>query len=68
MAHDITEDLEAMIDKHGLLHVITALELVCCEKAAHLRSNGQVQSTAWDWSKAGNFIYDLARKVDALGL
>lgn len=38
---DITATLEAMIDQHGLLRVVTSLSLICSEKAEHIRDNWQ---------------------------
>lgn len=60
---DITEALEAMIDRHGLLHVITGLGLVCGEKAEHIRQNWQDSSTAKAWDGEANRLLALARKV-----
>ncbi len=54
--------LEAEIDKHGLLHVLIGLELICAEKAAHIRVNWQDEVTANLWDKASNKIGELARK------
>ncbi len=54
--------LEAEIDKHGLLHVLIGLELVCAEKAEHIRANWQDKITAKPWDKASNEIGGLARK------
>lgn len=51
MNNDITEDLEAMIDKHGLTHVLTGLACVCREKAEHLRSNWQDAASARVWTR-----------------
>jgi hypothetical protein len=34
---DMAEVLEQLVDQHGLLHAVTGLELVCAEKAQHLR-------------------------------
>ena len=44
-----TEALEALIDKHGLVHVLTGLELVCEEKAEHIRHAWQDRKTAAGW-------------------
>lgn len=50
----VTETLESMIDKHGLLHIITGLELVCGDKAEHLRVNWQDKVTARAWDRVAN--------------
>lgn len=68
MTRDITEDLEAMIDRHGLLHVITALTCVCGEKADHIRANWQDRNSALVWQRASNLIDTVARKIDQLGI
>lgn len=54
---DIVIDLEAMVDKHGLLYVVQALELLCHEKAEHLRVNWQDHNTARAWETAGKACY-----------
>ena len=64
---DITEQLEAMIDKHGLTHVLTGLELVCGEKAAHIRINWQDNKLANKWAKAATKFYNLAKWADKEG-
>ena len=69
-----TETLEALIDKHGLVHVLTGLELVCeekaehirrvCEeKAEHIRHAWQDRKTAADWDSAARQIIAVAHKV-----
>jgi len=65
---NVTAELEAMIDAHGLTHVLTGLSLVCAEKAEHIRANWQDRITAKPWDKASNEIEQLARKVAALGI
>lgn len=53
----IMDDLEDMIDRHGLLHVLTGLEMVCAEKAAWVESPesiGQPDKVLGRlWRKAG---------------
>jgi hypothetical protein len=65
---NVTETLEALIDKHGLLHVVTALDLICTEKADHIRTNWQDRALAKDWDRAANATYTLSKKVEELGL
>lgn len=48
---DITEDLEKLIDAHGLTHVLVGLACVCNEKAEHLRANWQDEPAANSWAK-----------------
>lgn len=63
---DITEILENMIDKHGLLHVVTGLDFICSEKAEHIRHNWQDKKTARVWDKASYSLHMCARKIDQL--
>ncbi len=35
----IDEDIEADIDANGLHHLLQRLELICAEKAAHIKMN-----------------------------
>lgn len=60
---DITETLEAMIDKHGLLHVVTGLELICREKADHIRTNWQDKQTARVWDIAARHLDHAAHRL-----
>lgn len=60
---DLAEKLEAMVDKHGLAHVLCGLELVCLEKAEHLRSNWQDFTTDKAWDAASRACYAAARKI-----
>ena len=62
---NVTEILEVMIDRHGLLHVLTGLELVCSEKAEHIRTNWQDKTTASAWDVMSRKLYKLAS--DCLG-
>lgn len=45
----MTEELEKLIDRHTLLHVLTALELICDEKADHVEANWHDTATARRW-------------------
>lgn len=60
---NVTEQLEAMIDRHGLLHVLTGLGLVCHEKADHIRANWQDKVTARAWDLDGNAIDRVAASL-----
>jgi hypothetical protein len=57
---DTVEALEALVDKHGLLHILTGLEIMCGEKAEHVRSNWQDETLAKAWDSAGKAIYRAA--------
>ena len=64
MTKSITGLLEAMIDAHGLQHILTGLECVCQEKAEHIRCNWQDNKTARVWDTAAKRIYSIAAKTD----
>ena len=63
-----TEQLEAMIDKHGLLHVLCGLELICMEKAEHIRHNWQDRGLAKEWDKASTQCKRAASEVTRLSI
>jgi len=58
---DITQTLEALVDKHGLLHVLTGLECICGEKAEHVRTNWQDEPLAKLWDKASVRVGEIVR-------
>jgi hypothetical protein len=66
--NNATETLEALIDRHGLLHVVTGLEMICSEKAEHIRANWQDKVTARPWDRAANRLYTVVRDIDDLGI
>ena len=60
---NITEELERLIDASTLLDVLTGLELVCAEKAEHIRRNWQDGHTAKLWGIASRKIGATARAI-----
>ena len=54
---DIVVELESMVDTHGLLYVVQALENMCHEKAEHVRVNWQDNATAKAWERAARACY-----------
>jgi hypothetical protein len=64
MKEDITETLEAMIDRHGIIHIATAIELICNEKASHIETNWQDKKLAKKWDKAATRFRAVARWLD----
>lgn len=58
---NVTETLESLIDQTSLLDVLVALELVCAEKADHIRHNWQDAKLAKDWDRASKVCGDAAR-------
>lgn len=51
-----TDDLETMIDQHGLAAVLEALAFVCHEKADHCITNWQDRTLAIAWRKAAQAV------------
>jgi hypothetical protein len=60
---NICETLEAMIDQHSLLDVMTGLVCVCSEKADHLRTNWQDNASARTWDSDSVAIENLLRNI-----
>jgi hypothetical protein len=60
---DITTQLEALIDAHGLTHVVTGLSLICSEKAEHLRANWQDNTTAKAWDADAKTLEKASRLI-----
>ena len=46
---DMLDDLESMVDKHGMINIMLGLVHICDEKSEHVRCNWQdlVLSDAW---------------------
>ena len=63
---NITEELKKLIDATSLLDVVIGLELVCSEKAEHIRVNWQDKQSANVWDKASTMLRKLARSVTNL--
>ncbi len=61
---NLTEELESLIDSSSLLDVLTALELVCREKADHIRVNWQDRATARPWDRAAKRLYAVALQTE----
>lgn len=66
MEENITETLKAMIDTHGLLRVVTALELICGEKAEILSVNLIDKARAKIWASAGKQLRAVAQTISYL--
>lgn len=61
--NDITTPLEEMIDRHGLLHVLIGLSLICSEKADHIRASYGDKALARDWRNESHRLDAVARRV-----
>jgi hypothetical protein len=70
MVTDLVETIEKLVDSQqdGLLHVVTAIELMCQEKAAHIEHNWQDKATARVWRLAARHTLNLARDIEKLGI
>jgi hypothetical protein len=55
--------LEALIDRHGLTHVVNTLAVLCTEKAEHIRANWQDRITAKAWETDGRTLDKAARSI-----
>jgi hypothetical protein len=60
---EMQNELESLIDKHGLKGVLSAIGNVCFEKAIHLRSNWQDSAAAKVWERDGKLIDKIATRV-----
>jgi hypothetical protein len=59
----IEAELEQIIDKHGLAHVLLAIEQVCYEKAEHIRTNWQDRDLALRWERNGRRLGKVTREM-----
>lgn len=57
----IASELEAVVDRHGLAHVLDALAWLVEAKADAVRENWQDEPLARAWSRAGRRIDTAAR-------
>jgi hypothetical protein len=57
---DTVEALERLVDAHGLLHILTGLEIMCGEKAMHVQDTWQDKTLAKAWQRAGDAIFKAA--------
>lgn len=48
--------IEPIIDKHSIDEVLDTIELICYEKAMHIRENWQDEKLAASWDTMGNKI------------
>lgn len=61
--NNLETELEALIDRHGLTHVVNTLAVICLDKAEHIRSNWQDECTADAWEADGVTLDKAARLV-----
>jgi hypothetical protein len=55
--------IEALVDKHGLAHMLDALGVIAQDKAAHIVENWQDRPTASLWSRAAARILAIVDPV-----
>jgi hypothetical protein len=60
-----TQLLERLVDTDGVAHVLSALAIVCHEKADHVRASYADERTARLWEKAGNKIMGFQARFSA---
>jgi hypothetical protein len=63
ISNDDGETLERMIDRHDLVYVVTLLECIASEKAAHIRENWQDNLTARRWDADAKKLNAVARTL-----
>lgn len=56
ITHDIEDQLERLVDNHGLAAILESLMETCWAKAAHLESNWQDAASASVWTVAAKRI------------
>lgn len=57
------DELEAMVDRHGLTKVLQFLEAVCHDKEEHLQVNWQDGTSAKAWRLDARTLEQAARKI-----
>jgi len=59
----ISDELENIIDRNGLLNVLGTIEEICYLKADHLRTNWQDEVSAKAWENDGKLISKILNKI-----
>ena len=58
------DNLESLIDRHGLFPVLEAIAEICYLKADHLTTNWQDRVSARLWEKAGKWVEKAGAKTE----
>lgn len=58
--NEVITELEDMLDQYGLREIVNALSQISYEKAEHLRTNWQDESTAKEWDKTAVYLERVA--------
>ena len=61
---NLAEVTEMLVDRHTVGDVLLALELICAQKAEHLRHHWQDSITAKAWDRAGAICGRASLKVE----
>ena len=64
----LNETLESLVDKHGLLEIVVALELICMDKADHIATNWDDKPLEKAWRKADSAFHNLAVQIQNGGV
>lgn len=64
----LADDLEAIVDRTSLSAVLESLAYVCSEKAEHLLTNWQDETSADAWERCITPLDDLASSASKMGL
>lgn len=60
----LNDQLEGLIDSHGLAAVIETIGDICFEKAAHIRENWQDHALADVWHKNSKILSTASIKLE----
>ena len=61
---NLTQQMEALIDQHGVRNLLLELAFIAAEKADHVRANWQDETTARTWEHASRICDAAQLKVD----
>jgi len=64
---NIETELESLIDRHGLTHVVNTLSVICFEKAEHIRSTWGEDIDCEHWEKDSRTLDKAARAIRSDG-
>lgn len=59
----LNSQLETLVDRHGVLGVLSALSFICVEKADHIASNWQDAHLAKTWDYTASVLEKVHDKL-----
>ena len=59
----VKEQIEAIMDKHGVVRTLEMIAEICAEKADHLRSNWQDDVSATEWDLISSAVDSAVERV-----